>query len=87
MRIDLIDKQLAEVSVQKIICSCMLSVRKKLLNYHFSLQVSRVTDRWKEDNEDIRESLGDVEDSVGRVEEDCKAKGMQIDVLSDQGRR
>ena len=51
------------------------------------MQVSRVTDRWKEDNEDIRESLGDVEDSVGRVEEDCKAKGMQIDVLSDQGRR
>ena len=50
-------------------------------------QVSRVTDRWKEDNDEIRESLGDVEDSVGRVEEDCKAKGMQIDVLSDQARR
>ena len=50
------------------------------------LKVSRVTDRWKEDNDEIRESLGDVEDSVGRVEEDCKAKGMQIDVLSDQAR-
>ena len=49
--------------------------------------MSRVTDRWKEDNDEIRESLGDVEDSVGRVEEDCKAKGMQIDVLSDQARR
>ena len=48
--------------------------------------MSRVTDRWKEDNDEIRESLGDVEDSVGRVEEDCKAKGMQIDVLSDQAR-
>lgn len=51
------------------------------------MQVTRITDRWREDSDEIRESVGDVEDNVARVEEDCKAKGMQIDVLSDQERR
>ena len=65
----------------------MLLGHCRIANDDIGLQVSRVTERWKEEREDIRESMEDVEDNVARVEDDCKAKGVQIDMLSNQGWR